>query len=409
MKKSKVEEFHYVKIDNQGRRLFCLQQNLVVLAWILFFKKDTLRPAVELHAGKFSIHFVVSRLWANYRLFKKNLIFLLVFARQKYARQISQAPLILPAFGQISVPVHKGYKVFDLRRETVTKVFDHDVEESSIVSEVEGLKKIAAFDFAPSIKRWNIAERWYEEDYINGVLDDPSQPLESRKVLEHFFCDLIHPMKSLILSEKLSSEKPWEYVNGLVKDMNANTLSNHALPDKEFFAIKSFLDSFVERLRTGRNFPVYLVFTHGDFCPANMLRTKDGMKIIDWEGAGYRSALFDFYSYFFYRPVCRNVPVKTVALEVKEALPIVISKLAEKDSDLAGSLMQWEDTYRWMYYIEQVCQEVKREATDANLDILDFILRYIRVFSCFEEMPAVNMEAGRESGKMSSQEFGSLS
>ena len=126
-----------------------------------------------------------------------------------------------------------------------------------------------------------------------------------------------------------------------------------------------------------------------------MLNTRQGIKIIDWEGAGCRSALFDFYSYFFYRPVCRNVPVETVALEIKEALPKFLSRLAEQDPDISNSLMHLEDSYRWIYYIEQICQEVEREMTDTNLDILDFILRYINAFILFEEIHACNTQVTR--------------
>ena len=52
-------------------------------------------------------------------------------------------------------------------------------------------------------------------------------------------------------------------------------------------------------LRGEENRPVFLVLTHGDFCPANMVNTPHGIKIIDWEGVGNRSVLFDVYSYFF--------------------------------------------------------------------------------------------------------------
>lgn len=394
MKNPPLQEFQYVKIEN-GRRLFCLQQNLVVLAWILFFKKDTLRPAMNPDLRALSIKEVSSRLLSHYRRMKKILILLLVFARQKYSGRISESAVILPVFGHICVPVHKGYKIFDLRRETVAKVFDHDIEESSISSEIEGLKNVAPLHFAPSIKRWNLAERWYEEDYVNGSLNDPKPPLDSARLFEHFVSELMHPLNSLILFQKPSMKNAVEYVNGMLEKFNAGRLPGQKLPEKEFKTIKSFLNSLVERLRGEGNLPVYLVFTHGDFCPANMLNTRHGIKIIDWEGAGYRSALFDFYSYFFYRPVCRNVPVKTVAFEIKEALPIFLSRLAERSPEISRSLMQLEDSYRWMYYIEQVCQEVEREMTDTNLDILDFIIRYIQAFSHYEEMCGVTTEIGR--------------
>jgi len=81
--------------------------------------------------------------------------------------------------------------------------------------------------------------------------------------------------------------------------LEQSRLAKQDLSSKDFTTIKSFIDMIVERLRVEGNCPVFLVFTHGDFCPANMLNTQQGIKVIDWEGAGTRSVLFDVYSYFF--------------------------------------------------------------------------------------------------------------
>ncbi len=142
----------------------------------------------------------------------------------------------------------------------------------------------------------------------------------------------------------------------------------------------------VGRLRIEGNCQVYIVFTHGDFCPANMLSTRKGIRIIDWEGSTYRSSLFDFYSYFFYRPVARKIPVNTIVSEINEALPFFISSLAKRAPDISNSLLSLEKTYRRLYYIERICMLVERETTDSNLDVMDYILRYIEVFNQYEEI-----------------------
>ena len=107
-------------------------------------------------------------------------------------------------------------------------------------------------------------------------------------------------------------------------------ISRKASTSSEFKKIGYFLDSIVHRLRTEGNCSVYLSLTHGDFCPANMLNTQYGMKVIDWEGVAERSVLFDFYSYFFYRSVCRTVPVITLDSEINEVLPFFLSSVSEK-------------------------------------------------------------------------------
>ena len=276
--------FQYIKIENKGRRYFCLQQNPAVLAWIIFFKKDTLLPAVKPDLTKLSLRLVISWFQNNYRLFRKNLIILAIFARYKYQLRKIKSVVNLPIYGQICLPVHQGYKVFDLRRRVVVKFFDHDVNISSISSEIEGLKKVSQIVFAPSLKRWNIEERWYEEDYVSGSLDSSYKPLDSADLLKKFYHDLVPHINSLILFQQQKIKNVVEYVNEIIEILEVSRLTRHVSSVKEFNKINSFISSMAGRLRIERNCQVHLVFTHGDFCPANMLLTRHGIRIVDWEG-----------------------------------------------------------------------------------------------------------------------------
>ena len=384
MNLDKSRRFHYIKLANEDRRYFCLQQNVAVLAWILFFKNNILRSIIRSESKKLSLRLVIRWLQKKYRFFRRNLIFLIRFARYKYKFRRIDSVVTLPSYGQICVAVHKGYKIFDFRRGVVAKVFDHDVNMFSIFSEIDGLKKVSPFDFAPSLKRWNAAERWYEEDYVSGSLDSSYKPLDSATLLQRFSLDLVQHINSLILFQQPIIKNSLKYVREIIKNLEDNRLSKQDLTLKDFNTIKTFIDLIVERLRVEGNCPVFLVFTHGDFCPANMLNTRHGIKIIDWEGAGNRSVLFDVYSYFFYRPVNRKVPLAIMASELNEALPIFISNLDEKAPHISSSLLQRKNVYRWIFYIEQICKEVERVATDKNLNILDEIFRSMEAFACYE-------------------------
>ena len=46
-------------------------------------------------------------------------------------------------------------------------------------------------------------------------------------------------------------------------------------------------------------YKINLVFSHGDYSLVNILRTKNGIKVIDWEGAAFRNPLYDLYNFFF--------------------------------------------------------------------------------------------------------------
>ncbi|MDH3772120.1 MAG: aminoglycoside phosphotransferase family protein, partial [Nitrospirota bacterium] len=204
--------------------------------------------------------------------------------------------------------------------------------------------------------------------------------------------DIMPRLDSLMLLQKPMTNNSIEYTKGIMEIIEVSGLSRRESTVREFNKIQSFLDSVLRRLRAEGNCDVQLVFTHGDFCPANMLNTRHGIRIIDWEGAKYRSALFDFYSYFFYRPVSRKVPVATLASELNEALPFFISNLDKKAPHISNNLIQLNNVYRWIYYIEQICKEVEREMTDKNLNILESILRYIEAFNRYEEIRADNIE-----------------
>jgi len=382
--------FQFVKINNGDKRLFCLQQNVLVLAWILFFKNDTLRPIIRPDNPFPFFLGVLHRIWDWVRSAKGHLNFLVKFIRCKYQRQRAEPAVHLPFYGNICVPVHRGYKIFDFRRGGVAKVFDPDVHSTSICREIDGLKKVSAFDFAPSLRRWNVEKKWYEEEFLSGVLDSSYKPLDSVNLLNFFFQELVCHLNGLISFEPPIKKSSLEYVGEIVGILDESRLAKCEATVKEFSIIKTFIDSTIERLCGEGNCPIFLVFSHGDFCPANMLNTRNGMKIIDWEGTGNRSVLFDAYSYFFYRPVSRKVPVPTLALEIKEALPFFISSLDKKAPHISKSLLQLKNVYRWIYYVEHICKEVEREATDKNLNILEDILGYIEAFSRYEEILALD-------------------
>lgn len=378
--------YHYVKIESERNRYVCLEQNLVSLAWLLFFKKDILRPILRTESKKLSFWFLRNWLLGNLRFLRKNIFLLIRFVRYKYQMKKHDRVVKFQFFGQICVPVHQGYKIFDIRRGVVFKVFDSDVNASVILNEIEQLKEISQIEFAPSLRRWNIEDRWLEEDYISGSLDSSYTPLDSEAVLKRFCHDLVPLINCLILSQRPKLRNAVEYAEHFIENLTISRLSQQQSTVREYEKIKTFLVSTIERLRIEGNCPIFLVFTHGDFCPANMVNVKGGLKVIDWEGAGYRSSLFDVYSYYFYRPVARKLPVAALISEIDEALPFFISNLEKKVPEMAESLKKIERVYRWVYYVEQVCKEIEREGTDKNLNILDNILGYINVFNGYEEI-----------------------
>jgi hypothetical protein len=265
-------------------------------------------------------------------------------------------------------------------------MYDDDVSTSIIKGEIESLKDISLLKFAPSLRRWNIEERWYEEDYMIGSVDASIIPPGSHAVLKRFSSDVAYDLKTVMLRRQCITGSAVEYVDDLIKTANVRRLSEEKSCVSVYTKIVPFIDSVRERLRVAGPSRVYLVVSHGDFCPENMLHTKRGLKVLDWEGTTLRSGLFDFYSYFFYRSASKSVPVQTLGVEINQALPCLISLLSEKASDMANSLVELEDVYRKLYYVERICMLVERITTDKNLNIMNHLGRYIEAFNCYEEM-----------------------
>jgi hypothetical protein len=380
-------QYQYVEINGYH---FCLQQNPVFLAWILFFKIDTLiaifKPWLERKIPIFTFTYARHYLGLIKANIKTFIIFILYKSKLRYNSSLTN----LPVYGQVCMPVHKGYKVFNLQRGVVVKIFDHDISKLNIENEIEYLKTISQIDFAPTLKKWNVYERWYEEEYIFGSIDSLHRSHDSAILLNKFFNEIIPCLSILMLLRSPISKTSNDYAREILDKLEACMSSQKILAEKGIDRIKGFIYTMVERLNVLGNSPVQIVFTHGDFCPANILKTKKGIKIVDWESAAFRSMLFDFYSYFFYRPVCRKISVHKVASEIKEALPLFISKLASKDSKFAVNGSTAETTYRSLYYIEFVCKLMERQMTEKRLDIMDFIFRYIEAFNNYDNVAEEN-------------------
>jgi len=383
MKVDSSLQYQYIKIDDY---CFCLNQNAAVLAWILFFKRDNLitifTPWVIINKPCEPRNYF--RYW--YRLFKSNSKILYKFIQYQLNMRNMDFVVELPFYGHVCMQVHKGYKIFNFRSKVVTKCFDSDVSRSSIESEIDNLKKVVQIDFAPSIRGWNIDARWFEEDYIGCSIDSSQRSLDSDTVLNRFYNDIVPCLNYLTSFKNPSIKYSFDYIDDIIGGIDLSKSSSPKFDEKEVNKISSFVHSIVEQLKIEGNCPVQLVFSHGDFCPANIFKTKNGIRIVDWESAMYRSLLFDFYSYFFYRPVCRELPVHKCALEIKEALPFYLSRLSLKPLNISKDILAIEKVYRKIYYIERIFNLIERNVTDNQLDILDFISRYIDAFIQYEKI-----------------------
>lgn len=289
--------------------------------------------------------------------------------------------MTLPVFGNIGLSVHRGYRVFDLRRLLAIKVFRSDVDVDIVANEIEAVRTASRLSFAPGIRRWNLKERWYEEVFVDGQPEYPipnSDPAELLKIYHNHFA---HFIKEMILLQPPVRVNLGDYLNSLHNILDNERLLSPNLDNTKINAVRSFVSDLVEKLRNTNRCSLDLIFSHGDFSFVNVLNTSAGMRIIDWESGARRHLLNDLYNYFFTELYYDRVRTNLVA-EIKAAISSLQSSLETDAPDLACDLLSSATYYRHLYYLERIKMLLERDLDD---HILNVVIHSIEIFNGYEE------------------------
>jgi hypothetical protein len=374
--------YQYVKINGP---YYCLQQNPAVLAWFLYFGNESLRLRSLRLSKRQSINAVKALVQHQLKLRDRGSV------------------VELPVYGHLCLPVHRGYRVFDFRRRAVIRTFSPEVDTAVVAREIEAVRSASHLDFAPAVRHWSAEERWYEEDFVIGY-QARLIPKEPGAVLRIYRQDVEPCLERMILSQAPCRVGMSEYVrrvlNGIMDALENGRSLGQGVNARKADTVRQFVELVAEQLRlrvsrihnrADRNHPrdtdhpndpgAALVFSHGDFSLRNMLMTKDGITVIDWESAGRRSVLFDLYNYFFTESYYGRIATNLVS-EINEAISSLQSRIRSQAPDIAETLSSLTPVYRRLYYLERILVMLEREMSD---DLLDVILRSIQVFKRYEE------------------------
>jgi hypothetical protein len=249
---------------------------------------------------------------------------------------------------------------------------------ASIRSEIERVRKVAQYDFAPSVRRWDIEARWYEEDYVNG---SPITAADMKTYSKNYYQYAAPCIENMIFCEGLQVTNSAEYVNHIM-DIFSGQLLGHGLDMSGVRPIKDFMYVIADALCNAGDLRIHLAMSHGDFDPCPVLRTKRGIKVIDWEYMAHRSILFDLYNYFIVQLFWRHT-VPNLVSEIDRALASLQSRLALRTPDVAESLRPLARFYRWLYYVERICSVMEVRGRDVKS-----MWRWMEAFNSYEEMVA---------------------
>ena len=367
-------KYQYIKVGN-GIYLQSQQNFLVFLYWLYHRGKSfRLRPTTAIELLK-SLRTPLS--WIGR----------LILSRLSITQ--GQPVLDLPFYGHICLEVHRGYKIFNLKQCTVTKVFKPEVDPNMIIQEIDRCRYAAQYDFSPAILAWDLQDRWYTEEFVNGypvtsyTHGYPVSSSNPKDFLSTYYRYIAKNIEKMAVCDKPQMVNTSDYIGKILELFLTKTAGESKNSQaKEIDQIWRFINQTAEKLQKRGECDLYIVLSHGDFGNNHVLDIGFRTVMIDWEYMSYRSVLFDFYSCFleqlFFK---RNVP--DIVNQIYEALLYLQNSLYKRDSHIADSLVDLHGIYRFVFYIERICTDV-----DYGL-FVKTKLRWIDTFKAYERMQTV--------------------
>ncbi|NOY71323.1 MAG: hypothetical protein GXP14_02935, partial [Gammaproteobacteria bacterium] len=125
----------------------------------------------------------------------------------------------LPFSGTWCIKVRSGYKIFDVDKQYVTKVFSAETDIEWIEKEISRLKKVSCYTFTPSLIEWDANQRWYQEEFIVGKTSYDIAPEDPQQLIKSYL-EYIAPCIYKLASTKIHKKKSlYEYIGRLSQDI----------------------------------------------------------------------------------------------------------------------------------------------------------------------------------------------
>ena len=273
-----------------------------------------------------------------------------------------------------------GFKVFDIPRGIVTRVYDPETDKEVIEKQIDLFTRVGHLEFAPALTCWSVDEGWYEEDFFEGMSGNGFIPIDAPQIAMDRYVSQIEPLLGkMILAEQ---PKPTPLMIYLEEFENLRWTMIEVTGDENVSNFLVFIEKMVRRCRELILNPatkIYLVLSHGDFHQFNMIWTGSGLKLIDWDGTQKRSLLFDFYNFFFSQLYLKNTSLE-YPKEIKKGVHQLSLRIAKNSPQLSKNIIECAELYRLVYYIERIHSFITSFGLDSQR-----ITRWVDAFLSFEE------------------------
>ncbi|MFB1082082.1 phosphotransferase [Jeotgalibacillus sp. JSM ZJ347] len=347
---------------------------MLMLVLYLLFSAKSIYNLDRIHKYPFINSFVLL-----VRIIRAAQISYIYYKKKKLLKSHSEISSVISSHinGQCLIALRQGeYKVIDFKNKKVVTIFPEKVQLEDVQQQINKLIKAQSCDLAPEILNWDLQERCIVESYFNYRI-----PFYHYKRKKFFYVEIFPTLVKIMTShvpKVISSEL---YFQKLVKEIH--DLNNKYNKDKKHVnRIKAFVSMIQDNYERNIIGDVPLVFSHGDFCDRNILKSKKDIKVIDWSTLGKRSCYFDFYFILFTRisearGKYRENIAKNVEIDLMNFNRFIKSHL-DKAEDLSSKC-----NYRYLFYLEFIT--LRLEEFSINHDKQIDITQWIDIFEYYEE------------------------
>jgi len=218
--------------------------------------------------------------------------------RDRLLRSKSDDLVELPAFGNIGMQVHRGWKLFDFERQEVTKVFAPGTDAAIATAEASASKQASQIEAAPRFIAEDAGQAWYREEYICGVhATDPE--FRSTAAIPDFYPDVEKCLLDLVGCAAPVRVDAVDHFKQLASSSFRDRWSDSGQDGQIIDEISTYAGELREWLTRSTPDQLQLVLTHGDFSLVNAISTATGLRFIDWEGVSAGGLYTDIFNFVF--------------------------------------------------------------------------------------------------------------
>ncbi|MGG3912314.1 phosphotransferase family protein [Rossellomorea vietnamensis] len=271
----------------------------------------------------------------------------------------------LPISGEIVLRIRENnYKVINLKNNNIYTVFNNECEEE-IVKNVSYSKNSRMYEeiFEVDLKQKVIRAAFYNGHHPNLT----KASYKTRKDLEKMF-------SNLIMSSKTKTVNAQRYADNLVKSILTTIKNNSSIiSNRDCAIVKEFVEEMhLNFLKKSSKESIILTLSHGDIKQDNIIQTREGIILIDWEFGGFRTPTYDYFKFRSRFPHFGKEYFECI-------LELVANELNEKhpQSELSKYFRCFYPKYYYLNLIEDIELRLKQFETRDFAKDINKIIKFI--------------------------------